>query len=111
MTQQQAVQVGLFDAPRARREDPETSKQAADSIPLERLTRTQELVIYGLSTHGPATDEELISVFRSRWPGSRISDQSICSRRAELVRKGLVRDSGNRRRTQHGQRSVVWEAS
>jgi hypothetical protein len=111
MTRPQVLQPGLFDVPRARRDDPETSKQTADSIPLERLTKTPELVIYGLSTHGPATDEELIRVFRNRWPGSRISDQSIRSRRAELVRKGLVRDSGSRRRTQHGQRSVVWEAS
>lgn len=59
MTKPQAVQVGLFDVARARRDDPETSHQAAESISLGRLTWAQELVLYTLTTHGPATDEEL----------------------------------------------------
>jgi hypothetical protein len=72
MTRPQVIQLGLFDVARARRDDPETSKRAAESIPLERLTRTQELVIYGLSTHGPATDEELINFLPER--SARFSD-------------------------------------
>jgi len=88
MTPPQVVQPDLFSVPRARRTDPETSRQAANSISFDRLTRTQELVLNGLRAQGPATDEELLARFRSRWPSSRASDQSIRSRRAELVRKG-----------------------
>jgi hypothetical protein len=110
MTHHQVVQQNFFDVPRARRDDPETSKRAADSIPLERLTRTQELVLAGL-TLAPATDEELIARFRSRWSACRVSEQSIRSRRAELVRQGLVVDSGARRLTKHRQKSTVWQVA
>ena len=58
-------QPSLFDSAHSRWSDPDTSKQAAASIPLERLTRTQNLVLAGLKM-GPATDEELIARFRSR---------------------------------------------
>jgi hypothetical protein len=78
----------FFDYTKARWSDPETSRPAAESMSLERLTR-QELVLAGLRIVGPSADEQLIASFRSRWPPWRVSNQSIRSRRAKLVRKGL----------------------
>jgi hypothetical protein len=104
-------QRSFFDDANTPWSDAETWKRAAESISLERLTRTQELVLAGLQIVGPSTDDELIAAFRRRWPSCRLSDQSIRSRRAQLVRKGLVRDSGRRRLTKRGQRSAVWEVA
>jgi hypothetical protein len=56
----------------------------------------------------PATDEELTARLADLWPDQRVSPQSIRSRRAELVRPGLVIDSGTTRPTQYGQSASVW---
>lgn len=95
-------QQALIDTPRAhnswRRQDPPTSFAAARSIDERKLTKTQTLVLEALKA-GPAIDEEIVYRVRER---ARSSPQSIRSRRAELVRKGLVLDSGKRRPTEFG---------
>ncbi len=110
MTQPQVVQPDLFSVPRARRTDPETSRQAANSISFDRLTRTQELVLNGLRAQGPATDEELLAPFRSRClqVGPLINPFAVGARSSFV--KGRVADSGDRRKTKHGQKSTVWRA-
>jgi hypothetical protein len=102
-------QQALIDVPRARnqwnRADPETSFAAARSIDEKKLTGTQKLVLWALK-QGPAIDEQIVYRIREH---TRVSPQSIRSRRAELVRRGLVVDSGKRRRTQYGQEATVWK--
>jgi hypothetical protein len=101
-------QQALLDTPRARnrwnRQDPETSFAAARSIDDKKLSGTQKLVLWALK-QGPAIDEELVGRVHQH---TRISPQSIRSRRAELVRRGLVVDSGKRRLTQFQREAVVW---
>ena len=80
-------QAPIFDYPKARWSDPTTSREAAESISFDKLTRTQELVLFAFRALGPSTDEELVRAFRERWPSCRVSPQSIRSRRAELRRR------------------------
>jgi hypothetical protein len=42
----------------------------------------------------PATDQELVTRWRARWPESHASDSSIRTRRHELARAGLVEHGG-----------------
>lgn len=96
----------LFDVPRKRWSDPETSRQAAESVSLSKVSDLQRRILAALIR--PLTDEQLIARIRELWPDQRVSPQSVRSRRAELVRRGLVADSGLRRPTQYGSTATVW---
>jgi hypothetical protein len=101
-------QIPLIDTPRARnrwdKQDPPTSRLAAESVTPAKLSATQEWIIRALEA-SPKSDEELCFWIRER---HRVSPQSIRSRRSELVRKGLVEDTGRRKPTQYGRESIVW---
>lgn len=92
-------------APRAiaRNTDPETSHEAAISVSGIRVS--QQHIIDVLKSYGPATDEEIYP----RLP-VKISPSGARTRRAELVAMGLVIDSGERRTTEAGRRTIVWRA-
>lgn len=90
--------------PAARKNDPITSHEAAQSV--AQITKTQDFILMILET--PATDEMLISRYRSTRHAPEASDSGIRTRRAELVRKGLVVDTGERGFTQSGRQSIVW---
>ena len=96
---------------RTRKGDPETSLAAAESV--TEITAKQEMVLLVLRHFGPATDEEI----RIRYAGlrgstgkTRQSDSGLRTRRNELRRRGLVRDSGEKRRLVSGRMAIVWEA-
>ena len=79
----------------------ETSKAAADEI--KPSAGTQRHTLYGwLYEHGPATDEQMQD-------GIPMTANAQRPRRVELVRMGLVRDSGEKRKTRSGRSAVVWE--
>ena len=105
MTDEQGVQESLL-APykRTRKGDPETSLAAAASV--KELTEKQKSVLAVLKQYGPATDGEL----RQKFPPYTQSDSGLRTRRSELVNRGLVRDSGERRRLASGRMAIVWEA-
>jgi hypothetical protein len=90
---------------RARRGDPETSHLAARSVKL--LTETQTRVSACLS-HGPGTDDDIIDRYRRYHPCDLTTNQSIRSRRAELVSAGFVRWTGEYGKSRHGGKSRVW---
>jgi len=90
---------------RARTMDPETSHEAAESV--RNVTTTQEYVLRALRR--PRTDPELLEAYRQFKRAPRASESGIRSRRAELVRAGLVRDSKRRVRLESGRRAIVWE--
>lgn len=101
-----------FDSrPRARTTDPETSHAAADSV--TDLTRKQEAVLLLLREIGPTHDQRLVSAYQHT-AGKRAfpyqSESGIRTRRAELVRKGLVRDTGERATLESGRSAIVWSA-
>lgn len=100
----------LFSVPRARWSNPDTSRAAAESISLDRVTETQARILSVLRINGPLSDEQLVERFHHSWPDSA-SDQGIRSRRGELVRKGRVVDSGRRGTTRYGRSCVIWRVS
>lgn len=98
-------QSDLFSVPRARREDPETSHEAAGSV--RNLTAVQSAILMILRAAGPGTDEEIARAYLSldRPP---CSPSGLRSRRAELVRLGKVEDSGERVKLETGRNAIVW---
>lgn len=102
----------LFDRAHARRTDPETSHQAADSV--LHLTDRRKAVLECLRLCGAMTDEQIEWNYRFRqityaWPQQSVS--GLRTRRSELVRMGLVEDSGKRVRLSTGRMAIVWRAT
>lgn len=93
--------------PRARRTDPKTSHDAAESV--YDVTATQDYVLRALRK--PRTDVELLEAYRNFKRAPRASESGLRTRRSELVRQGLVRDSGRRVVLESGRAAIVWEKS
>ena len=103
-----AAQPDLVSYPKSRWDNPETSRQAAESIGLEKISETQKRVIEVFRFNGwEMSDERLVELYLNYWPDSA-TDQSIRSRRGELVRKGRVFDTGKRTVTKYGRSAVIW---
>lgn len=80
----------------------ETSIAAADAMApkLGRLQRMAESAIRDAGDHGLTADELAARLDMDRW--------SIQPRTSELKCKGLIRDSGQRRRNSTGKLAIVW---
>ena len=94
----------------ARNTDPTTSHEAAASV--TRVTDKRTACLNAIRELGPCTDEELAihyarGVAEDRWP--RQSQSGLRTRRSELTREGVLRDSGIRALTDSGRRSILWE--
>ena len=83
----------------------ETSIAAAEALApkLGRLQRMTEATIREASWFGSTADETAARLEMDRW--------SIQPRISELRRKGLIRDSGRRRRNVTGKAAIVWIAA
>lgn len=92
---------------RARNTDPITSHLAGASV--GDVTKTQQYVLRALRRS--RTDVELVEAYNSLKTAPRASESGIRSRRAELVRKGLVVDTGRRVRLDSGRYAIVWGRS
>lgn len=93
---------GYPDAPGHRRV--ETSCRAAEQL-APRLGRLQQMAATAIRDAGldGLTADELAAVLKlDRW--------SIQPRTTELLRKGLIRDSGRRRANVTGRQAIVWVA-
>ena len=90
----------------ARRSDPDTSHEAAKQLTTDGLRACAKAVLNVLRSHGPMIDEELVERVE---PVGPYSPSGIRSRRAELVRAGLVEAAGTGV-TASGRRSQVWRA-
>lgn len=102
-------QTSLFEQAHARASDPETSHVAAARAS-KGLTQTKERILALLTIKGPMDDEALVEEFSDYYPGTA-TPQSIRSRRAELVRAGKVRFTGDYSVTHTGGKSRIWEAA
>ena len=91
---------GYPDAPGHRGVD--TSIAAADAIApkLGRLQRLAETTIRAAGFEGLTADELAARLEMERW--------SIQPRTTELRRKGIICDSGRRRRNVTGKAAIVW---
>lgn len=92
------------EEPRARHSDPETSHEAAASV--TGRTETQEQILYLLKVWGPMWDQEIIARYAIAW--ADFSPSGLRSRRSELVKRGLVEDSGMRETLPSGRKSIIW---
>jgi hypothetical protein len=105
----------IIDSPsytQARRTDPSTSFEAAESI--RNVNQTHTRILELLNVYGPKTDEELthrwsLEVQHRGWP--TITESGLRSRRAELVAAGYVEDSGERGTTETGRACIVWQTT
>lgn len=79
----------------------ETSRLAALSM-YDKATGLQRAIVEWLDAKGGMTDEEI-----QMWTG--IPPSTERPRRVELCALGIVRDSGQRRRTASGRTATVWE--
>jgi hypothetical protein len=100
----------LSTVAKARNTDPHTSHMAASSITSDHLSETQAAIMVILR-QSPMCDEKLVEQFHiweqlGRFP--KASDQSIRSRRAELVRMGMVEYAGFDERMSTGRFGRVW---
>ncbi len=82
----------------------ETSVAAAVALTpaLGRLQQMARLAIAAAGDRGLTADELAATLHLSRW--------SIQPRTTELKRKGLIRDSGQRRANVTGKEAIVWVA-
>jgi hypothetical protein len=96
------------DSPRARRTDPHTSHEAADS---NDVTKSIGLVLRILKNHGPLADHEIEEQARRLLYGWSFTGQRLRTARKALVRKGLVEASGLYRLTENNRRAIVWQLS
>ena len=80
--------------------DTDTSRQAAIAV-LPKVGKQQARVYEAFKVCGPSTDDQL-----SQATGLPLS--SICARRNELCKMGLVQKTINRRSTRQGGTAIVW---
>lgn len=98
---------------RARRTDPETSHAAAAGVTL-KLTENRAAVLRMFGDGDKLTDEEIRRIYRirNRLDGTTTyppqSDSGLRTRRSELVKMGLLYDTGERVRNDAGNMCIVW---
>lgn len=90
--------------PFARLTDPATSHEAAESV--SNVSETQKYILKALNH--PRTDPDLAEAYLNLKGAPKASLSGIRSRRAELVAKGLVKDTGDRVKLESGRRAIVW---
>jgi hypothetical protein len=111
-------QPSFFDVPRARNSirhgklirDPDESFEAARSLSDEYMSRLQEIILAALRIRGPQTDEELVAYIQGAYDDMGPSEQNIRSRRAELVRRGLVAPTRQNGLSSRGRPCSIWRA-
>lgn len=86
-----------------RNDHPDTAKQAATQA---NTGKTRKFVLDAIKNAGEvgATDEALITFGMMHG----FTANSVRPRRVELVRDGLVVDSGEKRKTRSGRNAIVW---
>jgi hypothetical protein len=92
----------------ARKTDPATSHEAAQSVSDDTITLTQKFILKALKK--PLTDEQLIVAFRKYKTAPLASESGIRSRRAELARRYLLMIVGESK-TASGRRAYVWQVA
>lgn len=91
--------------PNARKTDPKTSHEAAEKVANVHIVR--QYVLKALNR--PRTDEDLREAYNALKGAPTASESGIRSRRAELVRQGLVKSTGRTEKTRYGRSAIVWE--
>jgi hypothetical protein len=92
----------------ARTSDPETSHDAARTFSQRVRARVEHIFAgRGQALSTGLTDEELERVYLSAY-GDQTRRDSPRKRRSDLVRDGVLRDTGIRRPSSTGRMMIVW---
>ena len=94
------------DSPRARRSDPITSHESADT---NDVSKSIGWVLGILREKGPLADFQIENFSKLR--KLHFTGQRLRTARAALVRKGLVESTGIYRMTRNNRRAIVWQLS
>jgi hypothetical protein len=89
----------------ARRSDPETSHEAAQSVTSVRFQ--QGLILQALRMHGPMHDQ---AIYELDWIAEAMSPSGARTRRSELVGMGKVEATAQRVTLRSGRSAIVWKA-
>ncbi len=103
--------------PRARRDSPQTSWDAARSV--ENVSDVQGAILRLYALYGPMTDTRLIEAYKLRQAGGKhhdglpliyppCSESGIRTRRNELVKARLVKNMGWTDKLPTGRQAIVW---
>lgn len=95
---------GLGDRAVARRTDPDTSHDAADSVSRQDILLTQRRILQLLAEYGTSTDEDIAQT----WRWGLVSPSGLRTRRSELVARGLVFWTGEKDKMRTGRMARVW---
>lgn len=95
--------IDMFETPRARRLDPATSHQAADSAK-ELAARHHRLIVQVLRDHGPCGKDGI---------GARTSltGVQVCRRLTEMERLGSIVPTGRTVKSTSGRNEREWRAA
>jgi len=97
---------GLLLEAKTRATAAKTSQKAAASV--QRMTRKRQDVMATFRRFGALTDEQLVSVYSSMDDVTDQSDSGLRTRRNELVRMGLLADTGQTRPIRSGRQAILW---
>lgn len=95
---------------RARATDPVTSHAAASSLKPGKIRLSQSAVLKTLGRLRKGTDQDIAAAYNTSGWGEFVpqSPSGLRTRRAELVARGLVEDTGLRKRLPSGRQAIVW---
>ena len=91
---------------KTRASDGHTSRKAASSV--TNMTKKRQDVMMTFRRYGTLTDEQLVSVYGQMGDVADQSESGLRTRRSELVKMGLLCDTGQTRRIRSGRMAVVW---
>lgn len=97
---------GLLLEAKTRATAAKTSQKAAASV--QRMTRKRQDVMATFRRFGALTDEQLVSVYASMDDVTDQSESGLRTRRSELVRMGLLTDTGQTRPIRSGRQAILW---
>ena len=86
----------------------DTSVKAYRSLREKNIAEVRRNIYFTLKRK-PMADWDMIDAYKLRKRAPKASVSGLRTRRAELVKAGLVRDSGRRKPMRSGRSAIIWE--
>ena len=99
-------------------DDEDKKNKSSPTLPFVQGSKTSKAAAEDMADFAPGLAQRVLRFIRSRGAegatddeievGMELSHQNASARRNDLVKRGLVKDSGTERRTRSGHRAIVW---